>query len=546
MSSSSFAPLVFTGVSQYSSDFQTIISRAVSIASLPVKQLQNRQSDILAEKMAASGLSAAVAALSESVTALGKLGGNKALSATSMNTGVVNAAVTGNTQPGSYTISNVSSVATSASEVSLQGYAAGDAPSAAGLYTLSAGGKTYSIDLSAGNNNLTGLRDAINALPAGLSATVFTAPTGSYLSVSSLNTGLNPISLAAYPPTGSAVTGPVSIAAGVNDQLTVATDSGTDQVTLSSASTTLADVVNDFNSQATHSVASIMTDASGDHLVIQSLTAGAGAAATVSGTAVSAGGDALGLGGAALLTSNNPGSNTQFDFDGIPVTLAGTSDSNLVSGVTFTFSGTTTGSVGVTLSSDRSQLASALQNLVSNYNTVANQVNAQMGSNAGPLSGNSIVRDIRGAMLALTTYQSGSGQVQSLSALGIQMDSTGQMSFNPDTLNALSGSQISDAFSFLGTATTGLGAVANKFTAISDPITGEIQAQLKSWDQANSRLSNQIGALTNRISDMQAALSAKLQAADSLIASLTSQQTLLTSSIQSLNYTSFGKAPGSN
>jgi len=53
-------PLTFTGVSPFSSDFQTILARAVSISSLPIKILQNKQTDILQEKQLSVSLSSSV------------------------------------------------------------------------------------------------------------------------------------------------------------------------------------------------------------------------------------------------------------------------------------------------------------------------------------------------------------------------------------------------------------------------------------------------------------------------------------------------------
>ena len=47
--------------------------------------------------------------------------------------------------------------------------------------------------------------------------------------------------------------------------------------------------------------------------------------------------------------------------------------------------------------------------------------------------------------------------------------------------------------------------------------------------------------ISQRVSDMQATLNKKLQAADAVLAALDSQTSILTASIQSLNYTSYGK-----
>jgi hypothetical protein len=53
-------------------------------------------------------------------------------------------------------------------------------------------------------------------------------------------------------------------------------------------------------------------------------------------------------------------------------------------------------------------------------------------------------------------------------------------------------------------------------------------------------------ATTNaRISAMQSNLTLKLESADALLAQLTSQQTVLTASISSLNFALYGKPVGS-
>ena len=60
-------PLTFTGVSKYSSDLQTILNRAVSIANLPAKAIQNQQTDLVQKKLITTNLETAVSGLSASL-----------------------------------------------------------------------------------------------------------------------------------------------------------------------------------------------------------------------------------------------------------------------------------------------------------------------------------------------------------------------------------------------------------------------------------------------------------------------------------------------
>src|SRR3954453_8894348 len=116
-------PLTFTGVSKSSTDLQTILSRAVSIASLPAKAIQNQQTDLVQKKLVTTNLEDAVSALSSSLTALSKVGDARGLSASSSDSATVAILNTTGSTPASYTVSEITSIAGAASETSVVGYA---------------------------------------------------------------------------------------------------------------------------------------------------------------------------------------------------------------------------------------------------------------------------------------------------------------------------------------------------------------------------------------------------------------------------------------
>src|SRR5579862_2936612 len=117
------APLTFTGVSTYSSDFQTILDRANQIAQIPVTALQNQDSTILQEKTLLGTLATAVAGLSTSLGTLGSTAANQALTATSSDPASVSVTNSGATTAASYVINSITSAASAASETSLNSYA---------------------------------------------------------------------------------------------------------------------------------------------------------------------------------------------------------------------------------------------------------------------------------------------------------------------------------------------------------------------------------------------------------------------------------------
>jgi flagellar hook-associated protein 2 len=449
-STGGITPLTLNGISQYASDFQSILDRSVQIASIPLQQLQNEQSLVEQQISTASGLSTAVAAVATDLGNLGNLGTSQALTANSSDSSVVTAQVTGATTNTSYAITNVTSVATAASESSRNSYAdATTTPvSSTGSMQLTVGSTNYAINLTSGSNNLTGLENAINNLDAGVTAQILTTSGGDYLSVSADNPGATTLQLV-DDPTGSATQ---------------------------------------------------------------------------------------------VLTDQNQGTNTVFDLNGVPINTPQTTINNVVPGMTFTINGKTSSNetVTVSLSSDTSQVSSALQTFVSDYNTLAQQVTAQTGQ-GGVLEGDSAISQLRQAMLQLASYNNPGSSINSLASLGVTFDQTGTASFDASALSSLSGSQLSDVFSFLGSATTGLGALASSFSAISDPTNGVIASEVNEWNTENQTLTTNISNTTTQINTMQTLLSQQLEAADAQVEELQNQQNLLTSTIQSLDYTTYGQ-----
>ena len=452
----SLTPLKFTGVSSYSSDLQTVLDRAVSIASIPLKSLQNEAVDNLEKKTLLSSFETAVNSLGTSLRSLAATSKQQALAASSSNSSKVAVSYTGAEAPATYTISEITSVARAASETSAVGYAnsASTPVSSTGSVKLMFGTKEYNITLAADKNNLLGLRDAINGLDAGVTASILTTGTGAnpnYLSLTADSTGAKTLELRDDP-------------SGANTN---------------------------------------------------------------------------------LLTSANQGADAVFKLNGVSVQKASNQINDVVSGLTFTIKGTTTGSetVDLSLTTDRSRLSTALSAFASDYNDLVDQVNAQVGPAAGKLSGDFIVSEVQNVLRKISAYE-GSGSIQGLASLGLEFDIDGKITFKSETLNALSDEALADAFDFLGSETTGLGALSEDLDQLADPVSGLIQRQVEGYDRTDARLQNSIATLEERISATQASVAEKLQLADALLASLDTQQQILDGSLKAVSLSLFGKNEG--
>lgn len=450
-----FSPLTFTGVSTYSADFQKILDRTVAIASQPITQLQAEQAKIFQQKSLATGLQSSVDALATAIGALGELGTSKALGGTSSNSSKVSIGTVTASSPGAYTISEITSVARAASATS-SGFANGDsaAVSTTGTVKFTFAGVDHTITLGSGENNLTGLRNKINALGAGVTASILTTGTGTtpyYLSITSNTSGDKPIALV-DDPTGTPVT---------------------------------------------------------------------------------------------LLSTTDNGANANFKVNGVSVSKTSNLVNDVVSGVTFSIQGTTSGSesVTLTLATNRSTLANKLQSFASAYNSLLTDTDAQIGQSAGLLTGDMLVRETKDAMRAVTGYQ-GTGTIKSLSQLGLTFGKDGKATFDSAAFDALSDSDVQAGFDFLGTSSTGFGALKSRLSQISEPVTGLIAVQNAKYEESDKRISARVDELAARLSALQKSTAERLQTVDALLGSLQSQQTIIDASYKSVLVGIYGKSTG--
>jgi flagellar hook-associated protein 2 len=235
--------------------------------------------------------------------------------------------------------------------------------------------------------------------------------------------------------------------------------------------------------------------------------------------------------GAGLLPAGGTlGTNAVFSINGgAAVTNSSNTIANMVPGLNLTIVGPTGGTPAVvTVAADRNALQNALQEFAANYNAVLDRINMEIGPNAGPLSGSSVVYQISSALRAITGYQGSRGSIQSMAALGLLLDDKGHLSFDASTFQALTGGQINDAIVFLGSTTTGFaGAAYSRLSQISDPVNGAIQTTRNFLDASDQRLAQSIARQQDRVNALQASLTAQLSQADTILAQLQSQQNLL-------------------
>ena len=197
----------------------------------------------------------------------------------------------------------------------------------------------------------------------------------------------------------------------------------------------------------------------------------------------------------------------------------------MIPGVTLSLQSADPG-VQVTLgvTPDTSQVQSALQQFVNDYNTVVSDMNAQFtfsGTSEGVLATDSTVRDLQSDVLSALDYTytpaSGTTTVPNLTSLGISVDNNGQLSLDSSTLQSVLQSNYSDVQSFFQGAS--LNGFANSFdqqlTSFISPADGAFTVDLQSLNTQYTDMQTNISDFkTNYIAPLQTQLQSEYSQAE--------------------------------
>jgi flagellar hook-associated protein 2 len=303
-------------------------------------------------------------------------------------------------------------------------------------------------------------------------------------------------------PAGATLSGSFQISVGGSTAVTIPVDSADNDTTLSG----LASYI---NSQSGLGVtASVVQDANGSRLALVSNTSGLPGNLAVTGSLTYT--DSNQDTGSVGFNLGTAGANASLVVDGIPVSSASNTVSNVISGVTLTLNGTSSQPVDVIVAPDTSQVTNAINDFVNAYNTVTTEINNQFNvsstSSGGPLEGDNSLRQVQSMLLNAISYSvTGNNGIVNLASMGINMNDDGTLTIDNDTLSNAISSNYSAVQSFLQNTSTGF---AQQFDSaiqsINDPSTGILALDSQGITQSGQDI-------TNQISDLQAALTTQEQ-----------------------------------
>lgn len=200
-------------------------------------------------------------------------------------------------------------------------------------------------------------------------------------------------------------------------------------ITIDSTNNTLGTLANAINSGGYGVTANVITDSSGSRLSLVSQTSGASGSISVSSSLQD-----TNTSTAVNFTQTQAGVDAQLTVDGVSVTSASNTVTNAIQGVTFQLlSAKPSESVQVEITNNNSDVESALNTFMTDYNKVLQDLNMQEGNDSSgkpePLFGNPTIATIQQTLQSALTYLQPANTASS-SSIGASDALSGNMSIS--------------------------------------------------------------------------------------------------------------------
>lgn len=270
-----------------------------------------------------------------------------------------------------------------------------------------------------------------------------TQPTSFNVEVQGLAKAQSSYSMPLLPVGGAIGEGTLRLEIGQYAGAVFTPGSGTPVDLTISATDTVADIASKINGANAGVTATVLTDASGDRLLLSGKNTGAAAAFQLSVTSDTDGDPADALGLSRLVNgsvTNQAATNATATINGISVSSATNVFANSVAGVTFTAVKETTAPVTLSIAKDTSAVQKNIDDFVKAYNEINSVLNEatkydQATKTGGLLQGDSTTLNLQNALrAAVQSVTTGSSVFGRLSDVGISQLRGGNLEVNSTKL----------------------------------------------------------------------------------------------------------------
>ena len=300
------------------------------------------------------------------------------------------------------------------------------------------------------------------------------------------------------------------------ESFTITTASGTNTFTTGSGVNTLSQLSTAINSASLGVSARVIQDSTGYRLAITSDTSGSAGSFTISGPS-------SGL----EFTQGSAGANASLTVNGIAFSSATNTVTGAIPGLTLNLQSASPGTeVSLDVTPNTSQASSAINQFVSDYNTLISALNSQFsdtGSGQGVLADDPVVRNLQSELLGALDYTatpasgSSSTTVSNLSSLGITVNKDGTLTVDNSTLNTALQNNFNDVQNFFqGSALNGFAnSLDQQLTSFVSPADGAFTVDLQSMNTENTTLQTDIDNFqTNVIAPLKTQLQSEFSKAE--------------------------------
>ena len=238
-----------------------------------------------------------------------------------------------------------------------------------------------------------------------------------------------------------------------------------------------------------------------------------------------------------LIGTLSAGAQAQYQVNGNPATPISSDSDTVTIAPGLTVNLLSAGDSTVTVSQSSAAQANAISSFVAAYNAAVDELGTHRGQGGGALTGDALINTLSQSLRSMSGFTGGTGSVQNLTDLGLTFDRTGHLNFDQTAFQNAASAHPSDVSAFLGsTSTSGfLKSAADALNALEDPTNGVIQTTIQTAQTAIDTQNQRISKEQDHIDTVTATLTAKIDAADALIASLEQQANYFTTLFASIN-----------
>ncbi len=328
-------------------------------------------------------------------------------------------------------------------------------------------------------------------------------------------------------------TGTLSIQIGTSTAVDVTLVDGDD--------TSLAGIASKINDKNAGVIATVITDSSGQRLMLRGSKTGADSSFTVSTSS----GFATAPAGALGFSITQAAQNTEGKLNGLPISSTTRDFTDVIPGLKFTASKVTTGPVGLTVTADTATTKKGIQTFVDAYNAISDLLSSSTKydsetKTAGLLQGDSTALNLQNILRSMMGASTKGGAYATLSDIGIAVQRGGRLTVDSTKLDKALAADPAGVKNLFANA-TGADAdkgIAVKFKALTSSMLsfdGSFNSKTDALAAADKRNLPEQDKVNARASALEKRLNAQYTALDKQMASLTSLNSFITQQVTNWN-----------